>query len=96
MVEVWSKCGRKPCIFRLRPQLKALNHCTLDGGCGRVVEIFIKTKITGAHQKKRSRNGLLSLYLWYAPDIFERQKTTKVPIQISYMDDLYFTITFLP
>ena len=59
-------------------------------------KFFIKTKITGAHQKKRSRNGLLSLYLWYAPGIFERQKTTIVPIQISYMDDFYFTITFLP
>ena len=35
VVEVWSKTRN----LRFRPQLKDLNHCTLDGVCGRVVEI---------------------------------------------------------
>ena len=63
VVEVWSKCGRKPRHFRFRPQLKDLSHCTLDGGCGRVVEIFIKTKITGAHQKKESQRTPLTVFM---------------------------------
>lgn len=46
----------------------------LDGGCGRVVEIFIKTKITGAHQKKESQRTPFTVFYGMLPTFLNDRK----------------------
>ena len=99
----WSKCGRKPRNLRFRPQLKNLSHCTLDGSCGRVVEIFIKTKITGAHQKKESQRTPLTVFmvcsrhfrttgLWFTVSTFTKHQRNHV---VARFDSISLIVPFL-